>query len=251
MPHRLLGYLVRIWEDWRRKNPTATKLPVVIPLVLHQGPKPWNAARSMDDLYDSTRALLARAGAVVPRLELALLDLGERTPVGAAELRGPVLMRLTLALLRAMADPAPDAFAAFKALGHLIRELLLQAGGPRDVEELVEYVLLVMQELDAEALGRVVAEAAGQGAGEAVMTAAEKLRNEGRAKSLLQQLEELFAPLSDDTRARVEGASTEDLDAWSRAVLRAKRLEDVFNPRPKPSPRQASRRGKGSPKKKR
>ena len=37
MPLRLLGYQLRIWEQWRRLNPQAIRLPAIIPVVVHHG----------------------------------------------------------------------------------------------------------------------------------------------------------------------------------------------------------------------
>ena len=35
MLFRLLAYMVRIWEAHLRTEPTATRLPAIIPVVLH------------------------------------------------------------------------------------------------------------------------------------------------------------------------------------------------------------------------
>lgn len=83
------------------------------------------------------------------------------------------------------------------------------------------------------------------------MSTAQELIEKGKAELLLDQLDELFGPLSADLKARVAAASTQEVALWSRAVLRAERLEDVFEAGAKPASRRTSRRGKGGSKKKR
>ncbi|MFU8781482.1 MAG: Rpn family recombination-promoting nuclease/putative transposase, partial [Kiritimatiellia bacterium] len=41
MPLRLLRYILGIWDQYRKQNPTAKKLPPVLPLVLFQGGATW------------------------------------------------------------------------------------------------------------------------------------------------------------------------------------------------------------------
>jgi predicted transposase YdaD len=79
---------------------------------------------------------------------------------------------------------------------------------------------------------------------EVVMTAAEKLRAEGReegreegraegrergkAELLLRQLPLRFGPLTKELQARVGDAGSDALDLWAERVLSASSIEDVF-----------------------
>ena len=51
---------------------------------------------------------------------------------------------------------------------------------------------------------------------------------EGVAETLLKQFRLKFGRLSAKARQRVEGASAEQLDAWTGAVLTADSLDEVF-----------------------
>jgi len=53
---------------------------------------------------------------------------------------------------------------------------------------------------------------------------------EGKAEVLRKQLQLRFGPLAESTRARVEAATPEQLDAWIERVLTAKTLDDVLAP---------------------
>ena len=248
MPLRVLGYLVRIWEDWRHKHPEAVRLPLVIPLVLHQGPGPWAAAQRLDELYDATPELLAALGPTVPRLDLPFLDLGVRTPSMAGEIPGPPLARLTLVLLRGMADPEQNLGDLLEAHATLVVRLLRQPGGKGDLQRLILYGVYVRKRVDVEALSERVRSFAGPEAGKVVMSTAQELIEKGEIQTLrrvlLELLEESFKTVPASAKERVESASVSELNAWTRRVIHAKRLEDVFELPSKPG-RRSPRRGKG------
>jgi hypothetical protein len=50
----------------------------------------------------------------------------------------------------------------------------------------------------------------------------------GRAATVLKQLTLKFGPLDEAVRARVAGASADELDGYTERVLFADRLEDVL-----------------------
>jgi hypothetical protein len=52
----------------------------------------------------------------------------------------------------------------------------------------------------------------------------------GRAELLLKLLGLRFGPPSAATRARVETATSDQLDAWAERVLTAQTLDDVLTP---------------------
>jgi len=60
--------------------------------------------------------------------------------------------------------------------------------------------------------------------------AASEARGEARGKAevLRKQLQLRFGPLAESTRARVEVATPELLDAWIERVLTAKTIDDVL-----------------------
>jgi len=44
--------MVRIWEDFRKANPEAKKLPGIVPVVLAQNSRRWEIAPGFADLVD-------------------------------------------------------------------------------------------------------------------------------------------------------------------------------------------------------
>ncbi len=237
---RVLGYLVRIWEEWRRLHPDARRLPVIVPLVLHQGPSPWTQARSMAELYDAPPDVVDLLSSLVPVLDLAFDDLGEQSVAGAAAAGAPVLARLARGLLRAMADPRTDPGQVFESLGELLRELIGLPGGSADLRLLVLYTVLVHPGVDVTDLGERVRRVAGSEAKEIVMSTAQQLFDQGFGqgeakgqvqalrRALTRQLGARFGTLSPSVVARIEKASVDELDAWILRVLDARQVEDVF-----------------------
>jgi predicted transposase/invertase (TIGR01784 family) len=60
MPFRMLQYVVRIWDYYLREHPQATRLPAVIPLVVHHDRRRWTGPTQLRDLLhldpDTTEA---------------------------------------------------------------------------------------------------------------------------------------------------------------------------------------------------
>ena len=96
---------------------------------------------------------------------------------------------------------------------------------------LVEYLRRVA-DVNDEALRTTVAQL-GPAAEEVTVTAAERLRREGRRTQaiamLLSQLQARFGAVPDDVRARLEAADTETLERWGVRFATADALEDVLD----------------------
>src|SRR5262249_9274439 len=45
MAYRLLRYQDRIWEHWRADHPKAKALPMILPIVMYHGTRPWSEPR--------------------------------------------------------------------------------------------------------------------------------------------------------------------------------------------------------------
>ena len=72
----------------------------------------------------------------------------------------------------------------------------------------------------------------GRDAEDAAMTAAEKIEQETRAKTLGDMLgmmlSKRFGELSEDVKSRLRNATPEQMEAWALAVLDAESIDDVF-----------------------
>jgi predicted transposase/invertase (TIGR01784 family) len=91
---RLLTCMVRIWNDYLRNNPGATKLPPILPLVLAQDNKPWKTSTRFADLIDIPEGAGEEIKKHIPDFEFQLVELFRMpyekilgTPMGILTLR--------------------------------------------------------------------------------------------------------------------------------------------------------------------
>jgi predicted transposase/invertase (TIGR01784 family) len=91
---RLLTYMVRIWNDYLRTNPGATKLPPILPLVLAQDNKPWKSSTRFADIIDIPEGAGEEMKKHIPDFEFRLVELFRMpfekilgTPMGILTLR--------------------------------------------------------------------------------------------------------------------------------------------------------------------
>lgn len=255
MAFRMLKYAVRVWDHFRVAHPGATKLPLIIPVVLHQGPGRWPAPVDMLgvlDLEDEERGVLGR---YAPAWRFELDDLGVTTDeaLRARHLRADAT--LALAALKDVRS-APDVPALLGRWADLVREAGETAAGTRAVSTVLRYILEVHSGLDVQGMrdrvdhivhgsGALIMATAQQLIQEGLEKGLEKGREEGRAKgreeareeglllgrraALRQQLRLKFGVVPDDALARVEAADAEKLERWAARVLTATTLDETLD----------------------
>lgn len=233
MPLRIAAYVQRMWDWWRVEHP-GEGLPLVLPVVVHQGPGPWTGPRSIADMLDADPDALAQVGPFLPGLRLALLDLGSLAPAAVANLSAPAFLRVSLTLMRVVVVPGISPEEVLQVLrvdlAAPVRELLAQPGGEERFRKAVSYTVRRVQGLEIDAVREAARTAAGDQAGEVVMSTAQELIQQGERRFLLRQLRGKFKTLPEAVEQRVDEASDAELEAWGQRVLSARRLEDVFSP---------------------
>jgi predicted transposase YdaD len=253
MAARMLGYLVRIWERYLRDHPAAARLPVIIPLVLHSGQRPWTAPVQLLDLIDADPATIDAADPYLPRFTFLLDDLArvDEQALRTRPLTAPA--RVTLLLLKTAAGN-PHLAAELEAWADELRAVLAQPGGAEQFTALLSYIELV-SEVPADQLQHLIA-TLGPQAEEAYVTTADMLRAEGeargraegeargraegeargraegeahgRAEALVQLLTLKFGPLPQATLDTMQAATAAQLQTWTARVLTAGTLEQVL-----------------------
>lgn len=232
-PVWLLSYMTRVWETWLQDHSKASKIPAVIPVVLHHGPQPWTASTSLADLLDLPEVALAAAREHLPLFRFLLDDL---TVTADADLRtreSAVLGRLTFLLLKHARSVVTERAGpgSLEAFLRSVSDLLAALGSRDDRIRVFSHIIEVVEGADPSTVVDALGGAAGE-VKEDVMTAGEKLRQEGRLegqrRTLLRQLRAKFAPLSPEAEARVSAADEKALDTWSENVLKATRISDVW-----------------------
>ena len=173
---RLLTYMVRIWNDYLRANPGATKLLPILPLVLAQDNKPWKSSTRFADLIDIPEG----AGEMkkhIPDFEFQLVELFRMpfekilgTPMGILTLRA-----LKAEKLQALLDDT------------VWDESLLIQLSSTSFEMLMRYIL--DRDLDKPAFRRRLKTLRNPKLSKNAMSLAEQFRQEGReeTRSLAEQ----------------------------------------------------------------
>jgi len=237
MAVRMMTYVGLLYQDLvQRKELVDGRLPPVVPIVLHAGDDRWTAATDVADLVSDAPSGLDRWR---PRVSYLLLE--ERL---LAQSLDPSLRNLAGALFRLEHDRDP------RATIDLITALTAWLGAPertelrRAFEVMLERVLRPGVETGAAAPTLEEAramletkmqrwerewhersEAKGRAEGEAIG------RAEGEAKEralVLRLVERRFGPVELSVRARIAGATSEELHRYAERVIDAPDLDFVF-----------------------
>ncbi|QOR71611.1 Rpn family recombination-promoting nuclease/putative transposase [Ruania alkalisoli] len=243
MPLRILEYVTRIWRRHlgaRRRGRSGqphdgdgpVRLPAVVPVVVYQGQRRWNAPDSLEGLYDPAAAEVL--GSLLPRHEFVLHDL---TGVEVAELLAAPLTpaaRLVLAML--MFAPREQHLAA--VLERFVDDVMVLAQRAR-VDEMFGAIMKYAYQVSDTERDELKSffDQLGPEAQEAYMSTTLERgvaqgraegRAEGVARTLTRLLVKRFGPLSLEQTVRIESATLEELDAWADRVLDATSVDDVL-----------------------
>jgi predicted transposase/invertase (TIGR01784 family) len=242
MPFRLLRYAVRVWDHFLVHHEGATKLPLIIPVVLHQGPGRWRAPVDMSEVLDLTGEERVVLGRYVPGWRFELDDLGV---VSDQTLRDRHLRADATIALAALRDvrTAKDVTALLGRWADLVHEAGKTAAGGRALSTVLRYILEVHRGLDVQQLADLV-DTFVRGSGGPIMATAHELIQEGvekglatglekgvllgRRATLQKQLRLKFGVVPEAVVQRVEAADGATLDRWEEQILTATKLDDAL-----------------------
>jgi hypothetical protein len=253
MALRLHGYVHRIWEQWLRGHGGATRLPAVLPIVVHHGASGWTAPATLSELYDLNTETLEALAPHLPELRFLLDDLAHLADEALEDRPMTDVGRLALLFLQRV-RLGRDLVADVRRWMHMLRRALHGPSGRWALELLGAYTLAVVESVP-ESLLAVLGEGLGTEGREAFMTAAEKLieqgraeglsaaaklieqgraeglekgRLEGRADVLLRLVAARFGAPARSITERVRAASADQIDQWTERILTASSLTDLF-----------------------
>jgi hypothetical protein len=234
MAVRILTYVGLLYQDLIRTGQLTSKgeLPPILPVVLYNGSKRWQAPEDIEDLMVTVPGGLERYR---PHLRYLLLDEGRLSNATLAPLRNlaAALFRLENSrtpeemreVIRALMEwlKAREQTALRRAFTVWVKRVLLPGRVPGvDFENLAD--LSEVETMLAERVKEWTEEWKRQGLQQGLQ---EGLR-EGEAIFLLRLLERRFGPLTEATQLRVRSAEPERLLAWGERVLTAQTLDEVF-----------------------
>ena len=241
---QLLGYMLDIWESFRKNNPAATLLPPIIPLVLHHSPAGWSRSASFSSLFDPELLAIPGVTEGLPTFHFHLDDISH---ISEGELRARAFSAFsTLALAslsRSRGGSESDFLEALAPLADLFVQLLSAPDGPRALRILFEYISRVAPGVSPQDLERYLAEKSPD-VQDLAMTIAEQIKQEGivqgreegrvegivqgQALSLLKQLKLKFGSVPISVESDILAASPERLDLYLERILTAQSIADVL-----------------------
>jgi predicted transposase/invertase (TIGR01784 family) len=245
MAFRLLRYLVRIWERWLAEHPRAETLPVIVPVVLYHGDQVWSAPLTFDALFDIPAAVRP---ALAPHLVQFTYLLDDLSEIPDDQLRARAMMTALGRLVeicfkhaRTRAD-LPEILAGWADVLH---EVIHAPDGLEALVLVMRYILLVNDHVEPATLQAFLERVAGPDTKETIMTAGERLIQQGEERGiqkgeergiqkgqralLLHQLRTRFrSDVSADMEQRVANASSDQIALWAERVLSATTLAELL-----------------------
>jgi hypothetical protein len=225
MAFRMLRYVVLLWDSILRNQPDLQRLPVVLPIVIHNGKSRWTSPLELSELIsvpDNLRQLFSN---LVPSFRFVLDDLSA-TDDQALRQRSLTTMMLACMVLLKKAPGSTDLTAELGDWMDVFSQIALAPNGLDALRLLLAYISVTTNAAPEHV--HQFAKLFGSVGEEAFMTAAEKISQEGQAKLLVRQLSFRFGELPAETVHRVYEASDENIALWAERVLFAKSLEEVF-----------------------
>ena len=228
MPLRLLGYMLRIWDGCVADG--ASRLPVIIPVVLHHGATGWHAPTCFQALFD----LPPGAAEFTPHFRFALDDLATQSEAALHTRAASAFTRLVLSALQ-QARSDRDLAGLLRSWTRLIRELCKAPAGARALGLVFRYLYEVRGREELASV-RAIAREINQQSEDLMETMAQYLhkkgrqegRQEGRRELLLELLQRRFGELPAHVGETVTAGDDAELTRWSAHLLIARSLDDIF-----------------------
>ena len=236
MALRLVEYAVGVWRAHLQEAKGAKRLPMVIPVVVHNGRRPWRGPRSLGDLQVGSRKLKQAAR---PHLFDGAFILDDLPKTTDADLRDRALSAATELTLRLLRDAHGDQDASLRGCKALMVQVEQSPSGVAALGAVIRYCLKVGRAPVRDTLVKEIIPMLNPDHEETYRTAADVLREEGieqglaqgrlsgRQELLLKMLQLKFGDASEATRAAVAAASIEALDAMAERILTATTIAEV------------------------
>jgi hypothetical protein len=239
MALRMLRYVVRQLEHWRKANPESEGLPVVVPLVMYHGPDgAWSAPRRVEELFDLPDEEEEQEGwrSLVPRFEYLLDDLTAERAEALMARPGPALVRLAWRVLRygrteELAHRLPDWTVLFA-------QVHAAPDGTENLKVIIHYLLLIGDKSIRRVAGQVLHSVMDARQAEELMrsygeTLIERGHRRGVKHGLAQGVLRILAvrglPVDEQARQRILTCpDMATLETWLERALTATTLSEVW-----------------------
>lgn len=252
MAFRLLRYLVRIWERWRNERRTVAEthaLPLIVPVVIYHGSRPWTAPTSLRDSISVPSALQPLLAPHVIDFTYILEDLSQIPDDELHERKMSALAEVAMLCFKHVRS-AHDFMARVRSWRDLLRHVQAAPNGREAIGYVIHYIMLANSSLRSSSEGWApfldfIEHDLGPQTKEIAVTIAESLIEQGMQQglqqgmqqglqkgrleqALLATLHKRFGEQADAERARVEQASIAQLERWLERSIDAPTLADAL-----------------------
>ena len=252
MPLRALSYQTRIWTRFRKERRTAP-LPPGLAVVVSHARGGWRASHSLTELFDPGVLAIPDLSALVPRLSLLIDDLTRLSNRDLQARKLPPFPKLALWMLRDARAPR-RLLDSFDAWADAFAELERAPAGREAITSLFTYAFEVVDLVHHDELHAKL-EKLGTRTKETAMTIAQMWhdegqqegrrkgrqegrregRREGRQEGQVAMLRRLLVlkfgarSLHRRYNARLDAATSPEIDRYLRRVLKADSIAAVFD----------------------
>ena len=218
-PDQLSRYCRLILRSHRQHHGEEGSIPYILPLIFYHGDREWNTPR--EDSWMAWNPFLEKFH---PSRTYLVHDL-KRMPWEELSQDPHVRSGLGTLALPGKAEPSD-----------LERILVALADEPELRDDVLYYVMnatTVSDEVLRQALNAVGSESGEETMDSIANTIEKKSMAKGMAVSLLRLLQKRCGPVPETVQKRILGASVEELEAWTDAVLDASSIDGVLSASPK------------------
>jgi predicted transposase YdaD len=243
MVFRMGLYMMRLWDQLVRDHPEAKRLPPIIPILIHHSDTGWTAPTAFQDIVGPAGPARTALLPHIPHFQLRLVDLSGGRAGELVEQALTALGQVALWCL-SVADDDARLEREIKRIARALDEVLRAPDGLAALEVLLRYLVATHGRFSAKKVVKLLENAAGAPAQEAMMDFFEEIelrgerrgerkgerkgRVEGRARTLLELLAVRFGPVPSAAKAQILAANEATLIRWTERVLTAPTLEKVI-----------------------
>ena len=231
MSVRILGYLALLYQDLIRTEKLGKNnlLPPVLPLVLYNGERRWQAPVDLDALIYPAPLGLERFR---PKLSFLLLDQGCFAIQDLSELKNLVAALFRLERSRTDNDIREVVRNLLNWLNSAEQDSLRRAFTvwcnrvllPRKLPNLDITEFKSLREVET-----MLADTVQGWKKEGIIQGREEGRQEEAAKLFLLLLDSKFGVVSQGVQAKIREASPEDIEKWTKQIFQAETPESLLN----------------------
>jgi predicted transposase/invertase (TIGR01784 family) len=185
---QLLNYMIEIWKA-KIENEKANELPIIIPLVIYHGKERWNINTTLGEMINGYKNLPKDVRKHIPNYEYLLYDISRYTD---EEIIGEVINRIIITILRDVNTKGVNGIieSIFKA-AECLGQIKDKNTGIEYFETLIRYIFSARADLTKKDINKIIyrIENTYPEGSEAIMTLAEKFREEGKEEGIIQGIE--------------------------------------------------------------